>query len=266
MAERRGAPPLELVTLYIKEHPDEFRIATAELPAGLYRPSTGSPWTRPRTCGCMQALFERLSHAGPHRRRRARRSRSSTASPRSPRSTPTCATRRHNLRSVALDARRPSSHEHEVRRFDDRRAPRRHRRALLRDRRGRASTTTATSQLGYKLDRDRGASGADAIKFQSYTAGKISTRIAPRYWVEPKDPNGTPVGHLRPARQAVATRDFKALLGHAQHVGLTAFSTPFDDEAVDFLASLDVPAFKIASADLTCHPLIGRAPRVAASR
>ena len=44
-------------------------------------------------------------------------------------------------------------------------------------------------------------------------------------------------------------------------MGLTAFSTPFDDEAVDFLASLDVPAFKIASADLTCHGLIERSYR-----
>ena len=43
---------------------------------------------------------------------------------------------------------------------------------------------------------------------------------------------------------------------------ITAFSTPFDDDAVDFLASLDVPAFKIASADLTCHGLIERAARV----
>ncbi len=45
-------------------------------------------------------------------------------------------------------------------------------------------------------------------------------------------------------------------------MGVTAFSTPFDDDAVDFLASLDVPAFKIASADLTCHGLIERAARV----
>ena len=60
----------------------------------------------------------------------------------------------------------------------------------------------------------------------------------------------------------LSDRDFKSLLGHARHVGLTAFSTPFDDEAVDFLASLDVPAFKIASADLTCHGLIERAARV----
>ena len=115
-------------------------------------------------------------------------------------------------------------------------------------------------QLGYKLIETAGASGADAIKFQSYTASKISTRVAPRYWVEPEDPQGTQWDTF--ARlDKLPERDFKSLLGHARHVGLTAFSTPFDDEAVDLLASLDVPAFKIASADLTCHGLIARAAR-----
>ena len=46
-------------------------------------------------------------------------------------------------------------------------------------------------QLGYKLIETAGAAGADAIKFQSYTASKISTRVAPRYWYEPADPQGT---------------------------------------------------------------------------
>jgi sialic acid synthase SpsE len=116
-------------------------------------------------------------------------------------------------------------------------------------------------QLGYKLIETAGAAGADAIKFQSYTAGKISTRVAPRYWVEPKDPQGTQWDTFDKLDK-LSDRDFKSLLGHAHHVGITAFSTPFDDEAVDFLASLDVPAFKIASADLTCHGLIERSARV----
>jgi N,N'-diacetyllegionaminate synthase len=116
-------------------------------------------------------------------------------------------------------------------------------------------------QLGYKLIETAGAAGADAIKFQSYTAGKISTRVAPRYWFEPKDPSGTQWDTFDKLDK-LSDRDFKSLLGHARHVGLTAFSTPFDDEAVDFLASLDVPAFKIASADLTCHGLIERSARV----
>lgn len=116
-------------------------------------------------------------------------------------------------------------------------------------------------QLGYQLIETAGAAGADAIKFQSYTASKISTRVAPRYWVEPKDPSGTQWDTFDKLDK-LSDRDFEALLAHAREVGITAFSTPFDDEAVDFLAGLDVPAFKIASADLTCHPLLERAARV----
>jgi sialic acid synthase SpsE len=99
--------------------------------------------------------------------------------------------------------------------------------------------------LGRRLVETARSAGADAIKFQSYTASRISTRVAPRYWLD-----------------KLSDADFRALLEHARGLGLTAFSTPFDDDAVDFLASLRVPAFKIASADLTCHPLLERAARV----
>ena len=116
-------------------------------------------------------------------------------------------------------------------------------------------------QIGYKLIESAGAAGADAIKFQSYTASKIATRVAPRYWFEPQDPKGTQWDTFAKLDK-LSERDFKALLGHARQVGITAFSTPFDDEAVDFLEGLDVPAYKIASADLTCHPLLEKAARV----
>jgi sialic acid synthase SpsE len=115
-------------------------------------------------------------------------------------------------------------------------------------------------QLGYRLIETAAAAGADAIKFQSYTAGKIATRVAPRYWTEPSDPGGTQWDTFD-RLDKLTERDFKSLIGHARHIGFTAFSTPFDEEAVDLLASLDVPAFKIASADLTCHALIARAAR-----
>jgi sialic acid synthase SpsE len=115
--------------------------------------------------------------------------------------------------------------------------------------------------LGRRLIETAHEAGADAIKFQSYTAGKIATRVAPRYWTEAQDPQGTQWDTF--ARlDKLSARDFEALIEHARGVGITAFSTPFDDEAVDFLAALGVPAFKIASADLTCHGLIERAARV----
>lgn len=112
--------------------------------------------------------------------------------------------------------------------------------------------------LGRRLIDEAKAAGADAIKFQSYTAGKISTRVAPRYWVEPADPHGTQWDTFD-RLDKLSDADFRELVAHARQVGLTTFSTPFDDEAVDALRALEMPAFKIASADLTCHGLIERA-------
>ena len=114
--------------------------------------------------------------------------------------------------------------------------------------------------LGKRLVETAAAAGADAIKFQSYKASRLSTRVAPRYWFEPSDPKGSQWDTFD-RLDKLSDDDFRMLLAHAKQVGITAFSTPFDDAAIDFLASLDVPAFKIASADLTCHPLLERAAR-----
>lgn len=105
------------------------------------------------------------------------------------------------------------------------------------------------------------AAGFDAIKFQSYTASKISTRVAPRYWVEENDPNGTQWDTFAKLDK-LSDEDFKTLIAYSRGQGLVPFSTPFDDEATDFLASLDMPVYKIASADLTCKPLLERVARV----
>jgi spore coat polysaccharide biosynthesis protein SpsF len=54
----------ELVTLYVKEHPREFTIATAGLPEGLYRPEYRLTVDEPEDVRLMQAVFDRLAAPG----------------------------------------------------------------------------------------------------------------------------------------------------------------------------------------------------------
>jgi N-acetylneuraminate synthase/sialic acid synthase len=50
--------------------------------------------------------------------------------------------------------------------------------------------------------------------------------------------------------------EYVELIAYAKQVGITFFSTAFDMPSADFLAELDMPAFKIASGDLTTTPLL----------
>ena len=101
-------------------------------------------------------------------------------------------------------------------------------------------------------------SGSDAIKLQSYTAETMTLNTrAPGFVVE--DPASPWVGRqlFDLYREAHTPWDWhEPIIRRAAQHGLHCFSTPFDDTAVDFLESLDVPAYKIASFENTDLPLI----------
>jgi N,N'-diacetyllegionaminate synthase len=93
-------------------------------------------------------------------------------------------------------------------------------------------------------------SGADAVKFQNYSADTLVTRDAPKYWGE-----GTQYEKFAEL-DVLEREDYEAMAAHAREQDITYLSTPFDHEAVDLLDDLDVPAYKVASGDLTHHPLL----------
>ena len=107
--------------------------------------------------------------------------------------------------------------------------------------------------------------GAHAIKLQTYTADTMTLDLdGPGFRID--DPNSLWHGQTlyKLYEQASTPWEWHApLFERAKDRGLVAFSTPFDETAVEFLESLDVPCYKIASFENTDLQLIRR---VAATR
>ena len=102
--------------------------------------------------------------------------------------------------------------------------------------------------------------GAHALKIQTYTPDTMTLDLDEREFhiSDPKSLwKGTSLYKLY--GEAYTPWEWhKPIFDRARELGIIAFSTPFDDTAVDFLESLDVPCYKIASFENTDLPLIRR--------
>ena len=100
-------------------------------------------------------------------------------------------------------------------------------------------------------------SGADAVKIQTYTPDTMTLNLDNEYFTIQDDSvwGGKTLYELY--EEAYMPWEWQEdLVRVGKDLGITVFSTPFDHTAVDFLESLNVAAYKIASFEITDLPLI----------
>ena len=108
----------------------------------------------------------------------------------------------------------------------------------------------------YKIIDMAKTAGADAVKLQTYKPDTITMDIhTPEFMIEGGLWDGQSLYELYESA-FMPWEWHKPLFEYAQKIGITIFSSPFDNTAVDLLEDLNTPAYKIASFEAVDLPLI----------
>jgi N,N'-diacetyllegionaminate synthase len=99
-------------------------------------------------------------------------------------------------------------------------------------------------------------SGADAVKFQTFSADRLVTLTSPKavYQTRTTDPEESQHEMLR--RLELSSESHRELMDYARARDIVFLSTPFDPQSADLLEELDVSVFKLGSGELTDLPLL----------
>lgn len=101
-------------------------------------------------------------------------------------------------------------------------------------------------------------SGAQALKLQTYTPDTLTLDVSDgEFFIEDKDNLWKGKSLYELYQEAYTPWEWhEPIMKRANELGMLCFSTPFDATAVDFLEELGVPAYKIASPEITHLPLL----------
>ncbi len=103
--------------------------------------------------------------------------------------------------------------------------------------------------------------GADAVKFQSFSADDLVTKSAPKADYQSRNTGDDGSQHSMLARLELSESDFQSLMTHCAERGIDFLCTPFGTAPADMLEAIGVSAFKVSSGDLTHHRFLAHLAR-----
>lgn len=112
--------------------------------------------------------------------------------------------------------------------------------------------------LAFRLVDAAADAGADAVKFQTFTANKLASKLVEKAKYQ-KENTAEKESQLEMLSKLELPQEWHhELQHHAKNRGIEFLSTAFDEDSLDFLQTLALPYYKVPSGELTNAPLLWR--------
>jgi N,N'-diacetyllegionaminate synthase len=111
-------------------------------------------------------------------------------------------------------------------------------------------------ELALRLVDAAHASGADAVKFQTFRADQLATHAAPKAPYQERKNAAAESQFDMLQRLELDAEAHRHLIGHCRKLGIQFLSSPFDLQSADLLATMGVPLLKVPSGEITNLPFL----------
>lgn len=111
-------------------------------------------------------------------------------------------------------------------------------------------------KLAKKMIFEAKKAGVDAVKFQTFVSKNLVSNYAPKAEYQKKNTNRLESQQDMLKKLELSFNDFTVLQEYAKELDIDFLSTPFDEESIEFLKTLEMPFWKIPSGEITNLPYL----------